>query len=354
MGFAGAWLVGLLALSGGEIGGEIAQRIDWEAGEGCPSQAAVLEATSAYLGAALPAFSRAVIVQARVEAGPAGYRLRLAIAVDDMREDHELRAVDCDQLGREAALLIASAVDPFALGPRPPATRQLLMRPVVVQRPRARVRPPDVPTPVSEPGTSPQPSPALAGPVAPVAVERPKPPRRPSRHLVTGTLGMDGAGLVGLFPQIGGGLELEGGLHRGLFRWQVGAAGWFGGRFRAPASSFGADLWAASGSTGLCVAPGRARVRFAACAVAGVGAITANSVNTERARRIVRPWAFVGPDLRVTWTPRARLGLFVGIAALPALVRPGWSVSNPEASFRVPPVAGVLRVGLELGELGGR
>src|SRR5690606_39273973 len=238
----------------------------------------------------------------------------------------------------------------------PPVERQLLLPPVTVQRPRPRssmageANPAPPPTNEPRPASPPDRDPArLADRPEPIEdiADRPEQP-------VTGTLGVAGTGFAGLFPQVGGGVELEGGLQRGLFRWQLGAAGWFGGRFRAPNSATGADLWAASGSTGFCVAPSWGTVRFAACAVAGAGAITAISVNTRSERALARPWAFAGPDLRVTWSPRPRLGLYLGIAAMPALVRPGWSVSNPDASFRIPPVVGVLRLGAELGKLGGR
>jgi hypothetical protein len=348
VGLAGVGLVGLLAFGGGEG----TQHIEWHTCEGCPSQAAVVEATAAFLGGALAAFPRAVIVSARVEADPAGFRLRLTITVDGQREHHELRAVDCDQLGRNAALLIASAVDPLAWGPPPPVERQLGVTPVVVQRPRALTQPSTAPTPAEPSAVEPSAPPPWV--LIPIVGDRPEPLERQAKRPIAGRIGVAGTGLIGLFPQVGGGVELEGGLERGLFRWQLGAAGWFGGSFRAPGGEVGADLWAASGSTGACVVPSWARVRFAACAVAGFGAITVTAINTESSRRLTRPWAFAGPDLRVTWTPRSQLGLYLGIAALPALVRPGWSVQNPDASFRIPPIAGLLRVGVELGPLGDR
>lgn len=355
----GVWLATLLAVQGGEV----VQRIEWDGIEGCPSQAAIVEATHGYLGRSLAAFPRAVLARARVEADPMGYRLRLTITVDGTHEQHELRAVDCDRIGRDAALLIASAVDPFASGPPAPAERQLGMTPVIVQRPRTRptvtataatTAEPKIILEPDPPGDS-SPGPSSAPPLSVALVDRPEPLERPPNRPVVGSLGAAGTGFVGLFPQIGGGVELEGGLRRGRFRWQLGAAGWFGAGFRAPGTDVGVDLWAASGSTGFCVAPhwgsGWGSVRLAACAVAGAGAITATSVNTQNQRTLVRPWAFAGPDVRVTWSPRPRFGLYLGIAALPALVRPGWSVQNPEASFRIPPVLGLLRLGVELGEL---
>lgn len=333
----------------------LVQQIEWNAAEGCPAQAAVVAATREFLGGrALADFPRAVVAQAWVEVAQSGYRLRLTITVDGVREHHELRAVDCDQIGRDAALLIASAVDPFALGPPAPKQRQLVEEPVIVQRPSTR---PTLvvatkPVPASEPIPPASIRPAQASPaqVSDRPHEREREPK--SRQPITGTLALAGLGFVGLFPRASGGIELEGGLQRGLFRWQLAAAGWFGGRFRVGSSEVGGDLSAVSVSTGFCVAPSWQRVRFAACAVAGAGPIIAQSINTRGDRTTVQPWAFAGPDLRVTWTPRPRLGLFFGVAALPALVRPGWSVSNPDGAFQVPPVLGLLRAGIELGQLG--
>lgn len=355
----GLWIAAAL------ISGELppAQQIEWAALEGCPAQAAVAEATNQYLGGrALAEFPRAVIAQAWVIADTAGFRLRLTITVDGVREHHQLRAVDCDQLGRDAALLIASAVDPFALGPPTPAPseRQLSQTTVIVQRPRTS---PNKAVATSADPSEPAPSPTLrpAQPRPPaVALEPPasppkREPKREPKPPVTGTLAVAGLGVAGLFPQIGGGVELEGGLQRGLFRWQLASAGWFGGSFRAPASDVGGNLSAVSGATGFCIAPRWGTVRFSACAVAGAGAVLATSINTQTAQTLARAWVFAGPDLRVTWSPRQRprLGLFLGIAALPALVRPGWSISDPDARYRVPPVLGLLRAGIELGRLGG-
>lgn len=354
----GLWIAAALLASPGQD----AQAIQWDAAEGCPSQAAVAAATREFLGGrALTEFSRSVSAQAWVEPDAAGYRLRLTITMDGTREHHQLRAVDCDQLGRDAALLIASAVDPFALGPPVPAPteRQLSQSPVTVQRPRTvpKAVPSEAvvarePVSASEP-VEPTPLPKFDTQPS-VTIDRPSPPDRTPKRPIAGTLAIAGTGFVGLFPQIGGGVELEGGLQRGLFRWQLGAAGWFGGRFRATGADVGADLSAVTGATGFCVAPSWRTVRFSACAATGVGVVIATGINTQANRTRAQPWAFAGPDLRVTWSPRPRVGVFVGVAALAALVRPGWSISNPDASYRVPPVLGLLRVGVELGQLGTR
>ncbi|MCA9685799.1 MAG: hypothetical protein KC457_26725 [Myxococcales bacterium] len=352
-----------LILAASLVAGEQGQELLWVSGEGCPSQAAVLEATRAFLGRPLADYPQTLQVAARVEADVIGFRLLLEISVDGVDERHELRGVDCDRLGRDAALLIASAVDPFAAGPEATSTwvleeRQLLVAPVVVQVPRARREelPEPAKTEPEEPASEtqvPEPVPDWRLVAAPEPVRPDRRSRRASKP-ITGTLAVAGTGFAGLFPQPGGGFALEGGLERGLLRWQLGAGGWFGGRFRVGTGGVGADLWAATGSTGLCVAPGWKRVRLAGCAVVGVGGITATSVGTQSPRTLVRPWAYLGPELRVTWTPRPRLGIFLGVAVLPALARPAWSISDPAGEFRVPPVTGLLQLGLELRGLGNR
>jgi hypothetical protein len=360
MSWAGLLLASLPAVGAAEV----VQRIEWEAVEGCPSQAAVVEALAGSLGRRLAEFPRAVLAHARVEASTGGYHLHLRIEVDGVNERHELSATTCDQLGWDAALLIATAVDPFAMGPREPRPRQLLLTPVPVQRPRSRPEPPRAvvvdhprePVPTDQPRQFVEPAEPLlapARPPEPVAVAAITPvDRARTRSGGGGSLAVAGTTFAGLFPQIGGGVEVEGGVDRGLFRWQLGASGWFGGSFRALNTDVGADLWAASGSTGACVVPSIRRARFASCAVVGAGAVTASSINTTGPRSLARPWVHAGADLRVVWSPRPRVGMFFGLAVLPALVRPAWVVRSPDASFRVPPVVGLLRLGVELRGLG--
>jgi hypothetical protein len=357
MGSSAALLLASLSALGPR---SVPQQIDWQAVEGCPSQAAVREATVTYLGHGLADFPHAVLVDGWVQPSPGGdFRLHLRIEVDGVGEQHELRSFDCDRLGRDAALLIASAIDPFALGPAiafepaAPTHRQLLVAPspvVVVQRPRSRVLAPPAqrdPQVGSEPAVVPE---LALTPRADAPSPEPRPARRPL--VIEGTIGVAGTSFAGVFPQIGGGLAVEGGLERGLFRWQLDASAGFGGQFRAAGTDVGADLWALAGTTGVCVVPAVGQVRFPLCAVGGAGAITASAVNTDAARQLVRPWVYAGADLRVHWSPRPRFAAFLGVSVVPALVRPAWSVTNPAADFRIAPVAGFVRLGVELRGLG--
>lgn len=327
-------------------------RIDWSATESCPSPGEILRRTERFLGARVSAYGRELHVEGWVEAGVGGQVLELSIAIDGRLERHELRAIDCERLGTDAALLIASALDPFALGPAEAAleTREWLRpfdRLPPIQHPRGREpvgRPSPPPSPV-RPEPEPTGAPAIDVAEPGPAREHRRPARPPSGP--RGFVGGAGLGFAGVFPSPSGGVALEGGLERGRLRWQLGAQGWFGGRFRADTAELGANLTGWTGSTAACFVPRARTVSFPLCATIGAGAMIAAAVGTVEARRSVQPWAFVGVDLRTNWSPRPSLGLYVGLAVLPALARPSWSVTNPDASFRVPALTGLVRLGVE-------
>lgn len=335
-------------------------RVSWQGGEGCPAPAEVLEQTATVLGRDLDEFASSVEVEARVEAqAGGGQQLELSLRVDGLREDHELWALDCERLGADVAFLIATALDPFVLWPASEGPSSAPAAPALrIQYPSSRPAAGESELAVAEPPRQPEPEPEPAPDAFDFGELEALEPgagddldasgqlrARPGQ--LTATLGVGGTSFVGLFPNIGGGVQAEGGLERGLLRWQLGATGWFGGRFRS-AAGLGADLLAVSGATGPCALPRAGRFSFALCAVAGGGAIRAAPVNTSSSTPRIRPWAFAGADVRVTWAPRPRVGVFLGVSVLPALVRPAWSVSNPEAVHVTPPVTGSLRLGVEL------
>jgi hypothetical protein len=336
--------------------------LDWSAVEGCPSSSEIQRRTEHFLGARISAYTRSIHAEGRVEAIVGGHELILAIVIDGARERHSLRAIDCERLGTDAALLIASALDPFARGPSGDVELDARMlarpfdRPPPIQRPRsqpqtpiaARPSPPVVPEAVAPETPAPEaPAPLASMPERDPGEDVPKP--RSPRDL-RGFLGGAGLGFAGVFPSPSGGVALEGGLERGRFRWQLGAQGWFGGQFRADTldgSELGANLTAWTGSTAACFVPRVGTVAFPLCATLGAGAMVASAVGTPVPTTSVQPWAFAGADLRVNWTPRPAVGVYVGLAVLPALARASWAVTNPDASFRVPAVSGLVRLGLE-------
>jgi hypothetical protein len=330
--------------------------VEWTNDSVCPG--APIELEQAIERYVQPGSTTRVEVEVRIglrDAGPAGLRLDLELDSVVGREIHRLAALDCELIIDQAAVLIAGAIDPFAYAwPMPAAVRedaaQSHHRPEVL-RPRAL-----------EPITDADPIPTPAEP--PVATEefrefgpieaaepererdgdRPKPP-------ITGAISVGATGFIGLFPNIGGGAELEGALERGRLRWQTSASGFFGGRFRSNLADVGGDLWAAALMSGLCGTvgggPGAKRIRVPLCGVAGAGFMHVRAVGTDVARQDIRPLAWVGAEARVLILAREDFAVGVGFGGMAALLRPAWEVQSPGVRFTVPPAMGVLRLTLE-------
>jgi hypothetical protein len=168
----------------------------------------------------------------------------------------------------------------------------------------------------------------------------------------TGTIGVGAVAFVGLFPGPGGGVQLDGALEHGAFRWQNAIAGYFGGRFRADRAEIGGDLSALAISTGFCGVPGTPRIQVRLCGLAGAGFVSARAVGTFSPGRSTQPWASAGGEVGLGVVARPRLAVVLGVGVQAALVRPGWQVQAPNGSFAVPPVMGLARLGLEIRELG--
>jgi hypothetical protein len=347
--------------------GSFDSQFEWGADGVCPGAAAGLSfALSHYLGEA-PAPAHIEATLSFRDQGPAGVWLDLRIASDFGQEQHELAASDCDRLIDQAALLLAGVIDPFAsLAPDTAPSSAALHHAkrehgdVVVQRPtRVAISEPaagepeatpssnDVVPSASGPSGPSGPSEASFGEFGPLVVDESRP-----RAPILGAIGVGATGVWGVFPQIGGGVELEGALERGPLRWQNTASGWFGGRFRSSEAEVGADLLALGFATSLCGVPAVKRVRVPLCAVAGVGAMRARAVGTIDPRSSTQPWVWAGAEVSLQVLARQDLAIALGIGAHGILVRPGWEIRAPDVSYRVPPVMGLLRLTLEVRELG--
>ncbi len=333
----------------------------WSGDEVCPGAPALLDAeVERQLGA--DRADQTLEVEVRIDAGPGeGLELALTLRSDAGHEGHRLRAGSCASLLEQAAILIASARDPYVFAWRGPSEPRLgfdaaLRGPLPpIQRPSRRTVDP---TPNPRPDLPPRPirsePPPDGLPLASAMPEPPEPPsRRRSREPLRGAIGIGAGALVGLFPNVGGGGVLEGALERAAFRWQLAGAGWAGGRFRASGGAIGGDLWALELRSGLCGVPLRGRrVRVPLCALGGGGAVVADAVGTAQTRRSAQAWGWLGAEVRVQVLATERLALGLGLAVQIQLVRPGWFVSSPDAEFRVPPVTGLLHVGAEFRGLG--
>lgn len=329
--------------------------VEWTDNAACPGAEIELEqAIGGYLN---PDSAALVEVEVRLglrDAGPAGLRLELQLDSAAGQERHQLAAIDCDRLIDQAAMLIAGAIDPFAYGWSPAVREDAPERhhAPLIQRPRSAEIEAPTPAPTPSP-VEPDESPDVFeefGPLESVepGSERPKPP-------ISGAISVGGTGFVGLFPDVGGGAEFEGALERGRLRWQTGASGWFGGRFRSDQADVGGNLWALALSSGLCGtlggAPGATRIRVPLCGVAGAGFIHVRTVGTAVAREDIRPWAWAGVEGRLLILARENFAVGLGVGAMAALIRPAWEIQSPGVRFTVPPVMGVLRVTLEAREL---
>lgn len=339
--------------------------VAWSGEDACPGAAGLLDAeVERQLGPLRGQGDASLEVEVRIDAGP-GEALELALTLrsDAGHERHRLRAGSCAALLEQAAVLIASARDPYVFAWRGPIDPLLGFDAAMagparppVQRPSRRAEP-------ASPPNDPEPTRPDASPETGAELPRYVPvPRRDASDVqprvrakapVRGALGIAADGVVGLFPNVAGGVELEGALERGAFRWQLAGVGWFGGRFRASAGGLGGDLWALGSTTGLCgVARHERRVRVPLCVIGGAGAVVADAVGTGETRRSTQAWGWLGADARVQVLVTPRFALALGLAVQVQLVRPGWFVSEPDAEFRLPPATGILRLSGEFRGLG--
>lgn len=328
-------------------------QLEWHGDDVCPGGATDLEtALVRHLGEAAEPERIEATLSLR-DGGPAGLRLSLRMASHFGQEQHELAAIDCARLIDQAALLIAGVVDPFVtMADAVPSSAvlhhvvvpvQVPTRAIVVDPgPRSNVAPPLVEA-EAEPSSSTDEI-GEFGELIAVEPDEPVP--------ITGAIGVAGTTFIGVFPQVGGGVELEGALERGPLRWQNGASGWFGGRVRSSETEVGMDLWALGFSSSLCGVPAVSRVRVPLCAVVGAGAMRARAVGTASPRAITQPWVWAGAEASLQVLARQDLAIALGIGAHALVVRPAWEISQPEVSWRLPPVMGLLRLTLEVRELG--
>ncbi len=321
-------------------------RVEWVGAENCPGAEQELElAVDDYVGEA----GLGGNVSARltlVDAGGSGLWLTLTLESDAGREQHELRALACEQIVEEAGLLLAGVIDPFVYAD---GDRRMQRESVPIQRPLAVDRL-DLREQLPEPGPEPEPAlPVEFGPLsqAPSAIDR-SVRERARRSGNEGSLGVAAITFVGLFPQIGAGAQIDGGLERGAFRWQSALTGYFGGRFRASDADVGANLWALGGSTGLCGVPQSRRIRVPLCAVAGAGAVVARAVGTVEPHQSARPWVHVGGEAGVSVLTRPNLAVGLGLAVQVAVVRPSWEVRSPDVHYAIPPAMGLVRLNVNI------
>jgi hypothetical protein len=331
--------------------------VHWSTPEECPGPVEFEAALDRHLDPRLR--SEDVEVDVRVRAVESGYQLDLALRIAERRERHRVVDHDCAALVEFTAVLVATAIDPLALGgwegidDSAPAivVEAGRIEPTPrdsppIQVPRSRARPAPVVVEPPEPDPEPAEPPALAidlEPREPVG-DRIEPVVAP--RPIEGFAAVATGGVVGLFPDPGGSVELAGGLDRGALRFSGGLAGWFGGRFReSDDPTRGGNLSAVGPVLELCGVPRLRKVDFPLCASGRGGAEIGQGVGLMESSTRVRPWVAVGGDVGVRWRVGSRVALRLGIGVLASLVRPTWT--TPNTSFTTPPVLGQLRLALE-------
>lgn len=360
-------LLSLLALLASPV------ELSWEASEACPGVGELDRAIDAWI-AASPELEAEVHVRGRVSAWAGGYQLDLNIGLGSREQGHVLRSHDCAELTDLAALLIASAIDPFVLGRGTDAEIDVFEHldaiVIVPERLAAPVERSPEGEPEEQPDTGPieTRAPELEGPAepeesqifdpvdgrefGPITALEPGEPRR-ARPRIEGFLAASGLGYAGLFQRPSGGVELYGGIDRGALRIAVGAAGWFGGQFRS-SEGVGGNLQAGSALLEVCGVPSLAprstgrSLGFPVCASGTAGAIVGQGAGVASPALVVRPWAALGADVGLRWRVHPRVALRLGVGVLANLIRPVWEVAGPIVSFTTPPVTGRVRLALEL------
>jgi hypothetical protein len=337
-------------------------QLEWSGPDICPGAEVELEpAIMGHLGDAAAPEPVEALLRLR-DAGPAGLALELRVESRFGSEQHQLTAIDCDRLVDQAALLIAGVIDPFMMmAPSHPApsVAERHHRDVAVQRPAQVSHPSDAPT-RGEPAVASEVESSDLASFGPLVAVEPGVDRFRSqsqfrsRPPIVGAIGVGATTFAGVFPQVGGGVELEGALERGALRWQNAVSGWFGGRFRASDAEVGADLWAFAFSSSVCGVPAASRVRVPICAVGGVGGMRARAVGTVEPRSSTQPWAWVGAEVSAQILARKDLAIALGLGANAILGRSAWEIRSPDVSYRISPVVGVLRLTLEIRELGAK
>lgn len=285
--------------------------LEWNAPPECPDgisgRARVEE-----LIASAPPDAQGTDVQARVEIVRAGNRYRLMLRTAPEGPERVLEGDDCGELGETAALIVAIAVDPRALGgigdhviPPPPAPAEPPPRePDTTAAPSVTAPPPPTTSPiVATTRASDRATPTLAGRVA--------------AGLDVGTLPAPTAAfevsLALLWPNAR--FEIEGGY----------VAPRVVGSRRNDAVGVRTQAWSV-GARGCLVLSGK-RVELPLCALARAGLVHGRGDGELVPHSARQPWVGVGPGLMTLVALRPRLSLAFGLDALVAVVRGGFQTT---------------------------
>lgn len=282
----------------------------------CPSAAEAQAQLRAALRDAptgeLPAIASSITIHHAEDAFVATVVLREA----GVEEHRSLRDADCRVVARAAILVVAVALFP-ELVPPPDA-------------------PPEPPAADAGPGEAAEPEDVASS--------------GPTEIQLHGSLWLAAHGSLGVLPGLAVGAELAGSLALDALRIDLAVRGlpFVAARFEA-APSLGANV---SELVGLLRARGAWAVasQLELGAGGGVegGAVLGTGVGITDPRQSNAPWIAIEASARLAWVPWRELAMFLEIEALVPVVRPVLTVGGLGVLFRPEPVAGALRVGVEV------
>lgn len=338
-------------------------KLEWEAPRSCPSAAQFEALVHGYLGAGASQEAPENLVELRVHIAPVGpnWRMNVLLLSEDTGERRlELLLADCYELGRDAAVFVATSLDPFAVDRQLaqalttphalelPATSSEVTPPIVV----AAQAPTDEPEQVlAELRSEPEPrrtegaAPPQAGdPVPAGLVDRGGEPPK-SWFVVAASGGLS----LGLFDGPNPGVHAELGIERGLLRAMIYGGTELAGRFRDELDpSRGGDLrtWML-GARG-CVSPRWKRGQVRGCLGLGSGELIGRGVGLEDASTQRRPWIWLSPALGGALTLTQNLALIAELGPSFTLLRAHFAIEEPRQDYIMPIVSGRALLGLEL------
>ncbi len=289
-----------------------------------------------------------VRIDARVDSGPAGFRLDVEFEAGVGASGHRsFEAASCRTVSRAAALAIAIAVDPRVL--------DRMLEQVESEASPSEPPPPEpvesevvpelefvVPDPAGPPRR--EPSPSSPPPEPRGATDAPQSPAR--WRAVVGVAGvLDG----GALPGPGGGIAAVVGAQRGLLRVEaVGSYRFATSRSVAAVDGVGGSFsqWSAGGRG--CVVPGWRRLETPVCAGLDGGQTRARGTGIRSAPVRARPWIAGVLAAGVAWRIVDRVALTArGSVAVPWVLHE-FRVENAGLVHRTGRVQGRALLGVEL------
>jgi hypothetical protein len=149
-------------------------------------------------------------------------------------------------------------------------------------------------------------------------------------------------------PEIHGNVGISRGGARAAFRGELHGGAILAGRFRSADGLARGELLAWDIGLRPCGVPRWGIVELRVCGAIGAGQIRARGVNVEPALQRAHPWLWVSPELGLSVAVSSRVALFVDLGANFNVLRPTFSVSNPDAAFVTPIASARGRFGVEL------